>query len=243
MNALEIQNVSVRFGGLKAVSEVSLSVPEGVVAGVIGPNGAGKTTLFNVVAGIQRPTAGSVFMGGQDITRLSASRRARQGLGRTFQRLEVFGTLSVRDNLLVAAETRHGRARAGRPATVVDELLEELNLVDVADSLADTLPTGTQRLVELGRALALKPRLLLLDEASSGLSDYETTQVGERLKRLAADGLTVVLVEHDMPFVLGTCSQIFMLDHGVLVAQGAPDEVREMPVVQEAYLGKARVAS
>jgi branched-chain amino acid transport system ATP-binding protein len=243
MNVLEVRGVSVRFGGLTAVDNVSLSIPEGIVAGVIGPNGAGKTTLFNVVAGIQRPNAGQVFLDGKDITRLPAHRRARRGLGRTFQRLEIFGTLSVRENLLVAAEARRGRASSGRPGPVVDQLLEELHLVEVADQLADTLPTGTQRLVELGRALALKPRLLLLDEASSGLSDYETEQVGHRLKSLAADGLTVVLVEHDMPFVLGTCGHIAMLDHGVLVAEGTPTQVRAMPVVQEAYLGKRTAAA
>jgi branched-chain amino acid transport system ATP-binding protein len=235
---LEVRGIRVRFGGLTAVDDVSLAVPPGSVTGIIGPNGAGKTTLFNVVAGIQRPDAGRVLLGGQDVTRLPAHRRARRGLARTFQRLEVFGTLPVRENLLVAAESRRRWDRSARPDEVVDGLLEELGLADLADSLADTLPTGTQRLVELGRALATGPRLLLLDEASSGLSDYETAELGRRLTGLAAAGLTVVLVEHDMPFVLGTCGRIAMLDHGVLVAEGTPEEVRKMPAVQEAYLGR-----
>ncbi|MBL7495071.1 ABC transporter ATP-binding protein [Frankia sp. CNm7] len=243
MTMLEIRKVSVRFGGLTAVDDVSLAVPEGTIMGIIGPNGAGKTTLFNVVAGILRPRTGSVLLGGEDITRLPAHRRARRGLARTFQRLEVFGTLSVRENLLVAAESRRRWDRSTQPAFVADELCAELGLGEVAESLVDTLPTGTQRLVELGRALALRPRLLLLDEASSGLTELETIQVGERLQRLAGQGLTVVLVEHDMPFVLSTCGRVAMLDHGVLVTEGTPDEVRNNPVVQEAYLGRNREAA
>ena len=237
MGVLEVRGITVRFGGLTAVDNVTLSVPEGAVAGIIGPNGAGKTTLFNVIAGIQRPDTGRVFLGGEDVTRLPPHHRARRGLGRTFQRLEVFGTLSVRENLLVAAEASHGRHGSADPDRVVSELLVALGLEAVSHSLADTLPTGTQRLVELGRALAVKPRLLLLDEISSGLSEYETSQVGELLKRFAGERLTVVLIEHYMPFVLGLCDHICMLDHGALVAEGTPAEVRAMPTVQEAYLG------
>jgi branched-chain amino acid transport system ATP-binding protein len=242
VNMLEVRTVTVRFGGLTAVDNVSLSIPEGTVAAVIGPNGAGKSTLVNVAAGIQRPAAGRVFLAGEDVTRLPAHKRAGRGLARTFQRLEVFGTLSVRDNLLVAAEARRA-TRPVRANAVVDQLLDDLGLAHLADQLADTQPTGIQRLVELGRALALKPRVLLLDEASSGLSRYETQQVSGQLKRLSADGLTVVLVEHDMPFVLSTCGHIAMLDHGVLVAEGTPAQVCAMPVVQEAYLGKGGLAA
>jgi branched-chain amino acid transport system ATP-binding protein len=241
MNALEIRGVTVRFGSLTAVDNVSLSVREGTVAGVVGPNGAGKSTLLNVAAGMQRPTAGLVFLGGDDVTRLPAHRRARRGLARTFQRLEVFGTLSVRENLLVAAEARRGTTRSTRAGAVVDQLLDELRLTHVTDELADTLPTGIQRLVELGRALAVQPRLLLLDEAASGLSTSEAQQFGERLKRLAAGGLTVVLVEHDLPFVMRTCEYVAMLDHGALVAEGTPDEIRALPVVRDAYLGTGAV--
>jgi branched-chain amino acid transport system ATP-binding protein len=239
MDVLEIRNVTVQFGGLTAVDDVSLTVPRGSITGVIGPNGAGKTTLFNVVAGIQKPTRGRVVLEGKDITRLPAHRRARRGLSRTFQRLEVFGTLSVRDNLLVAAESRQRWDRSTKPPAVVGGLLADLGLVGVADQEADSLPTGTQRLVELGRALAMGPRLLLLDEASSGLSEFETAEMADRLRILAGEGLTIVLVEHDMPFVLGLCDHIAMLDHGVLVAEGTPAAVRAMPVVQQAYLGGA----
>jgi branched-chain amino acid transport system ATP-binding protein len=208
--------------------------------GVIGPNGAGKTTLFNVVAGIQAPAAGTVLLDGVDLTRLPAHRRARRGLARTFQRLEVFGTLTVRENLLVAADARRRWERKVDAAGVVDGLLRRIGLDELAGVTVDSLPTGTQRLVELGRALAAGPKVVLLDEASSGLSTYETGAMSQLLRELVTDGLTVVLVEHDMPFVMGLCDQVAMLDHGRLVAQGTPEEVQRMPAVQDAYLGARR---
>jgi branched-chain amino acid transport system ATP-binding protein len=239
--ALEVVDVTVAFGGLVALDRVGFGVEAGTVVGVIGPNGAGKTTLFNVIAGIQPPTRGHVLVGGTDVSALRPHRRARLGLARTFQRLEVFGTLSVRDNLLVAAEA-HGRRGGSRdPATVTARLLDRLALSDVADTVADSLPTGTQRLVELGRALAGGPRVLLLDEAASGLSEPETAATGALLRDLADEGLTIVLVEHDMAFVMGLCDRVVMLDHGVLVADGTPAEVRAHPAVQEAYLGHHEV--
>jgi branched-chain amino acid transport system ATP-binding protein len=241
MSILEVRGVTVRFGGLTAVDSVSLAVEAGTVMGIIGPNGAGKTTLFNVIAGIQQPTYGLVQLDGKDVTRLRAHQRARRGLSRTFQRLEVFGTLTVRENLLVAAESRRRWDRSEKPEIVVDGLLEELGLTDHVDTEADALPTGTQRLVELARALATRPRVLLLDEASSGVSSYETGAMVTLLRRLAADGLTIVLVEHDMPFVMGLCDRVAMLDHGVLVADGTPDEVQHEPAVQAAYLGTGAV--
>ena len=234
---LEISDVTVRFGGLIAVNAVTLAIEEAQITGIIGPNGAGKTTLFNVIAGIQPPTRGKVVFAGQDITRWAPHKRGRAGIARTFQRLEVFGTLTTRENMLVAAETRRRWDHSVRPAAVVDELIERLSLGDVADAEADTLPTGTQRLVELGRALAAGPRLLLLDEASSGVSNAETEAMAEVIRGLAADGLTVVLVEHDMAFVMGLCERIVMLDHGALVADGTPEEIQRDPAVQAAYLG------
>jgi branched-chain amino acid transport system ATP-binding protein len=237
VSILEVENVSVRFGGLTAVDRVSLTVEAGTVMGVIGPNGAGKTTLFNVIAGIQPATHGSVFLEGEDITRLGAHQRARRGLSRTFQRLEVFGTLTVRENLLVAAESRRRWDRSVKPAAVVDDLIERLALGPVIARDADALPTGTQRLVELARALATGPKVVLLDEASSGVSTFETTAMSSLLRELAAGGLTVVLVEHDMEFVMGLCDRVAMLDHGVLVVDGTPAEVQLNPAVQAAYLG------
>lgn len=234
---LEITDVTVRFGGLVAVNAVSLTIEEAQITGIIGPNGAGKTTLFNVIAGIQPPTRGTVVFAGQEITHWAPHKRGRSGIARTFQRLEVFGTLTTRENILVAAETRRRWDHSVRPGAVADELIERLSLGAVADIEADTLPTGTQRLVELGRALAAGPRLLLLDEASSGVSNAETEAMAEVIRGLAADGLTVVLVEHDMAFVMGLCERIVMLDHGALVADGTPEEIQRDPAVQAAYLG------
>ncbi|MFS3128690.1 ABC transporter ATP-binding protein [Nocardioides sp. Bht2] len=240
---LKVSSVSVRFGGLKALDDVSFTAEPGTITGLIGPNGAGKTTLFNVVAGIQRPSAGRVELGGRNVTTATPQRRASMGLARTFQRLEVFGTLSVRENLLVGAESRRRWDRSVRPRSVADGLLERLGLTAVASVLADELPTGTQRLVELARALATGPRLLLLDEGASGLDEHETAQMATLLRTLARDdGLTIALVEHDMPFVMGLCDTVVMLDHGQVVALGTPDEVRASEAVQAAYLGSTSVA-
>ena len=238
MALLEITDVSVRFGGLQALSAVSVDVETGYVTGLIGPNGAGKTTLFNVVTGLQPPAAGKVVMDGNDITYAKPHRRARVGMSRTFQRLETFGTLSVRDNVLVAAEMRRGWSREKfDPAAVTDEVIERANLGEVAAERVDTLPTGTARLVEVARALASKPRLLLLDEPSAGLNESETNDLGTLLRSLATDGLAVLLVEHDMGFVMGTCSRIHVLDFGSIIAVGTPAEIQADPMVRSAYLG------
>jgi branched-chain amino acid transport system ATP-binding protein len=239
---LEVSGVSVRFGGLVAIESVSLSVRRGQIMGLIGPNGAGKTTLFNVIAGIQAPTSGIVRIGGRDISRLPPYKRARIGIGRTFQRLEVFGTLTVRENVLVAAEARRRWDRSVKPVPVTEELLVRLHLDTLAETTVDSLPVGTQRLVELARALACAPRLLLLDEVASGLSTYEAETMAALLRELAADGLSVLLVEHDMPFIMGLSERVSMLDHGVIVVTGTPAEVQANPDVQAAYLGSPKEA-
>ena len=240
---LEVDGVSVRFGGLVAVDSVSLSVRRGQIMGLIGPNGAGKTTLFNVIAGIQRATGGVIRIGGRDVSRLAPHRRARLGIGRTFQRLEVFGTLTVRENVLVAAEARRRWDRSVNPSRATGELLARLRLDDIASASVDSLPVGTQRLVELARALAAAPRLLLLDEVASGLSAWEAETMAALLRELAADGLSVLLVEHDMPFVMGLCERVSMLDHGTIVITGTPAEVQANPDVQAAYLGSREAVS
>jgi branched-chain amino acid transport system ATP-binding protein len=235
---LEVVGVSVRFGGLVAVNDVSLEVPAGRVTGLIGPNGAGKTTLFNVVTGLQPPTHGRVLLDGVDVTRWNAARRARAGIARTFQRLEVFGSLSVRDNVLTAAELRHGFGRAAPSAArVTDELLERVGAAAYADAAADAVPTGVARLVEVARALALEPQVLLLDEPSSGLSPSETETFGQLLRDLAITGTAVLLVEHDVDLVMRVCDYIRVLDFGRLIGAGTPAEVRADPIVQAAYLG------
>ena len=238
MALLEVSDVSVRFGGLQALSDVSVEVEPGYVTGLIGPNGAGKTTLFNVITGLQPPASGRVVMDGQDITYAKPHRRARVGMSRTFQRLETFGTLSVRDNVLVAAEMRRGWSRdKSDPAAVTDEVIDRIGLGPVAAERVDTLPTGTARLVEVARALAAQPRVLLLDEPSAGLNENETNELGTLLRSLAADGLAVLLVEHDMGFVMGTCSRIHVLDFGMIIAIGTPADVQANPSVRAAYLG------
>ena len=235
---LTTDDIVVRFGVLQAVSNASVEVKSGHITGLIGPNGAGKTTLFNVITGLQEPTQGRVVLEGTDITRKSPYRRARLGIARTFQKLEAFSSLSARENVLVAAEQRRAWDKSKFDAgAVADEMLDRVGIGDVADFMVGTLPTGTARLVELARALALDPKVLLLDEASSGLNEEETDEMAELLKRLAGDGLGILLVEHDMSFVMGTCEFIYVLDFGRIIASGTPPEVQANPKVQAAYLG------
>ena len=240
MALLETENVVVRFGGVRALSETSVSVEPGRVTGLIGPNGAGKTTLFNVITGLQDPDKGRVVLDGKDITGYSPFRRARLGISRTFQKLEAFSSLSARDNVLVAAEQRRAWDRSPfSPGTVADHLLAVVGISDVAQYMVGTLPTGTARLVELARALALSPRVLLLDEPSSGLNEEETSAMASLLLSLVADGLAVLLVEHDMSLVMTTCEHIYVLEFGQIIAQGAPEQIQSDAAVQAAYLGSA----
>jgi branched-chain amino acid transport system ATP-binding protein len=200
----------------------------------MGPNGAGKTTLFNVITGLQEPTGGRVRFLDRDITGLPPRRRARMGIGRTFQRLEVFGSLTVGENILVAAEMRGLAA----PSQVRDALLERVGLQAFADVPADSVPTGIARLTELARALACDPQLLLLDEPSSGLGDDETDDFQVLVRSLAQDdGRSVLLVEHDVELVMSLCSTIHVLDFGQIIASGPPETIAADKRVQDAYLG------
>ncbi|HVU35353.1 MAG TPA: ATP-binding cassette domain-containing protein, partial [Opitutaceae bacterium] len=186
---LEVADVSVRFGGINAVSDVSLSVLPGQVTGLIGPNGAGKTTTFNVITGLQAPTQGRVFIDGKEVSDLAPHRRARLGLARTFQRLEVFGSLSVYENVLAAAEFRRSwSGDSTPPVRLAAEVIDRVGLRRVANARVDALPTGISRLVELGRALATRPRVLLLDEVGSGLNQDETDALGDLMLELVSDG-------------------------------------------------------
>ncbi|RDI56124.1 ABC transporter ATP-binding protein [Nocardia mexicana] len=231
---LEVDDVTVVFGGNRALDGAGLRAERGAVTGLIGPNGAGKSTLFDVICGLRKPTRGRVSIGGADVTRLGPSRRARHGVARTFQRLELFGRLTVRDNLLVAAELgRHRRQAAG----IVTEIIDRLGLHEVADTSADDLPTGTARLVEVGRAVAARPGLILLDEPAAGQDHTETERFGALLRSLADDGTAVLLVEHDMGLVMSVCDEVFVLDLGKVIASGPPAVVREDEVVRAAYLG------
>jgi ABC-type branched-subunit amino acid transport system ATPase component len=237
-NALAVGDVSVRFGGLLALDSVDLEVAVGEVHGLIGPNGAGKTTLFNVITGLQRPTQGTVHIGSREVTRKRPHTRSRLGLGRTFQRLELFGTLTARENVQMAAEVQRGKLAGGRTASQEAEYqLGRVGLLHVADQPTDSLPTGLARLVELARALATSPSVLLLDEPSSGLNAEETAALGAVLQHLAAEGMGVLLVEHDMALVMGICNRVVVLDHGQVIARGDPLSVRGDARVQAAYLG------
>jgi branched-chain amino acid transport system ATP-binding protein len=228
----------VRFGGLQALDQVDLTALPAEITGLIGPNGAGKTTLFNVITGLERPSAGVVHVAGKDVGRMSPYRRARLGIGRTFQRLEVFGSLSVHDNILAAAEFRKGWARDGsKPKNVAREIIERVGLTAVSDARVESLPTGHARLVELGRALATRPRLLLLDEPGSGLNSDETESLGDLLIELAHEGIAVLLVEHDVELVMRVCHRVHVLDFGKIIAVGTAAEVQADPGVQAAYLG------
>jgi branched-chain amino acid transport system ATP-binding protein len=236
---LECRDISVRFGGNRALDGVSVTAEEGTITGLIGPNGAGKTTLFNVVCGLLPPTSGSVLFAGRDITREPPFQRARLGIGRTFQRLELFTSLSVRENIRVAGDIRNrwhrGRIDAAKEA---DRIVELLGLEQLADKKVSDIPTGMARRVELGRALMTHPKLLLLDEPASGQDEAETKEFGDLLLRLCAEGVAIFLVEHDVGLVMRTCSFIQVLDFGKLIATGSPEEIRTDQAVLDAYLGE-----
>ena len=254
---LSAQDVVVKFGGLVALGGVGVEAPVGRITALIGPNGAGKTTLFNVCCGFQKPDDGVVLLDGRDVTALSPARRARLGLGRTFQRMELFGSLSVRENVELAAEAAHigddpltqlGLAGSSRKLraeirATADELLDLAGLLPLADRLAGEISTGQGRLVELARALARGPRILLLDEPSSGLDAAESEQFGELLTRLVRHRqLGILMVEHDMSLVLTICQWIYVIDFGRPLMSGTPTEVRNSAEVRAAYLGQEGAA-
>ena len=238
MALLEVDDVVVQFGGVTAVDEASFSLDGGRVTGLIGPNGAGKTTCFNVITGLQKPTRGHVRFRGRNLTSAPPHRRAKKGMARTFQRLEAFGSLTVRDNVRVALDIHHGVGGLfQRSRGSVDALLERVGISEYAAERADSIPTGTARLLELARTLACDPKLLLLDEPSSGLDESETQDFGALMRELAREGRAVLMVEHDMGLVMTVCDDIHVLDFGQVIATGAPAEIRRNKRVQEAYLG------
>jgi len=248
VNLLEVQNVSKSFGSLVAVSEVSLNVAPGELRAVIGPNGAGKTTFFNMISGFFPPSAGAIVFDGADVTQLPAYRRVEIGMGRTFQITEIFPELTVFENIRIAAEVAAGyrlRAWVGRQEASeiksrVDEILSLAGIASKADRLVGELAHGDQRAAEIGMALALKPRLLLLDEPTAGMGDQETYEITNLIRRLHRDSkYTIVLIEHDMRVVFHLADRITVLDQGRLLAEGTPAEIAANEAVQAAYLGKA----
>jgi len=249
---LEARGIAKSFGGIHALSQLSLHVESGEAVGLVGPNGAGKTTLFNCLNGVERPDTGTVVFAGHRIDGLPIHRRARLGIGRTFQRLELFSGLTVRDHLLVAERVRRSGGRMqvwkdlldmGAPTPQeqadVDKTLDVLGLLPIADTVVDALTLGQGRLVELGRALAGKPSLLMLDEPSSGLDTSEASELAGVLNRIRYDsGTAILLVEHDMDMVHQVVSRLYVLDLGHLIAEGEIDQVLADPKVRTAYLGQ-----
>ncbi len=229
----------MNFGGAAALTDVNIAATAGVITGLIGPNGAGKTTLFNCVTGLLEPTSGSVSLDGIDITKLAPYRRARLGVARTFQRLELFTSLSVRDNIRVAGEirARWSKSKAGSRAET-DHVIKLLGLTDLADRDVSEIPTGMARRVELGRALMTRPKILLLDEPASGQDEQETEEFADLLLELCQQGTAILLVEHDVSLVMKICSFIQVLDFGRVIAAGTPRQIQTDPAVLEAYLGE-----
>jgi len=249
---LQLDQVTIRFGGLTAVSELDLHIGDGELVGLIGPNGAGKTTVFNLITGVYQPTAGKIAFAGQPISQLKAHQLARRGIARTFQNIRLFGSLTVFDNVRAAAQLHcprrilnalwRGRAfREGENevAWQVMELLEIFQLGKFRDEPAKSLPYGDQRRLEIVRALATKPKLLLLDEPAAGMNPTEKVELA-RLIRFIKDKfqISILLVEHDMQVVMGICERIAVLDYGVKIAEGTPTEIRANPRVIAAYLGE-----
>jgi branched-chain amino acid transport system ATP-binding protein len=255
MSRAELRGVDLvrRYGGLTAVDHVDMSAPPGIVTGLIGPNGAGKSTLFSLLTGVEQPDEGAVLLGDRDISRLRPDARSRLGLVQTFQVPSLFTSMSVGDNLLVAAENRRrdyaggllglGALGSSGARRFVDEVLASLSLSHLRDAPAGSLPTGALRLVECARALCTRPDVLLLDEPASGLDGAETELFSQLVRRIAGDGVGIVLVDHDVDLVFSVCDQVYAMVGGRVVAQGDPAAVRADPTVQAVYLAQGPAAA
>lgn len=248
---LELQGITQRFGGITALDNVSFTIREGVIQGVIGPNGAGKTTLFNIISGIYTQTDGKVLFNGTDISRRPVHEFARLGIVRTFQNIELFGSLTVLENVKVGL---HSRSRSGIVSSMLKlpshlreermienrsrDVLEFCGISDLASQTAANLPFGKGRILEIARAIALEPSVILMDEPAAGLNNRETRELSGLIRKIRDRGITVVLVEHDMELVMEICDRIVVLNLGTLLAEGTPREIQENEAVVSAYLGE-----
>jgi branched-chain amino acid transport system ATP-binding protein len=249
---LKLNSITKIFGGLTALENVTISVVEGSITGIIGPNGAGKTTLFNIISGLYTQTSGEVYLGEKNISFFAPEVLAGLGLVRTFQNVELFGQMTVLENVMVGL---HTKSRSGflacafkMPGQIKEERyirkrslqwLEFTGLLDFADIMAGNLPFGKGRILEISRALALEPRIILMDEPAAGLNSHETMELANLIRRIRQSGITVVLVEHDMELVMDICESIIVLNLGKKLVEGTPREIQENPVVISAYLGES----